>query len=287
MQPQPQHPTNPLQVRAPSVLLQGPPGTGKTHSLSSIMESGTELFYLCTEPNGLETLLDVMKKKSIPPSMLHYHVIEPNRPGFTHLLSMATKITQMGFDSLSKLGPTSRDNAQFLTLIATLGNFTDQRTNQSFGPVDKLPSDKAFALDSLSGVNIMSMDLTIGDKVTAHQGEWGIAMNMIDKLILSLTSNLKCLFILTAHIEPERDEITGGTKLMASTLGRRLAPRIPRFFSEVILTHQEGSTYLWSTSHPQIDLKHRALPLSGKIPPSFKPIIDNYKSRLAFIDPPK
>jgi hypothetical protein len=196
---------------------------------------------------------------------------------------MATKITEMGFDSLSKLGPTERSNAQFLTLISTLSNFTDDRTGQTYGPVNKFPPNVALALDSLSGVNIMAMDLTIGDKVTAHVGEWGIAMNMIDKLLLSLTSNLSCLFVLTAHIEPERDEITGGTKLMSATLGRKLAPKIPRFFSEVILTHTEGDTYYWSTSHPQIDLKHRALPRYNKLLPTFKPIIDNYQQRLAFI----
>jgi hypothetical protein len=247
------------------------------------MEQNVELFYICTEPNGLETLLDAMRKKKIDPALLHYKVIEPSRPGFHTLYAMATKITEMGFDSLSKLGPTERSNAQFLTLISTLSNFTDDRTGQTYGPVNKFPPNVALALDSLSGVNIMAMDLTIGDKVTAHVGEWGIAMNMIDKLLLSLTSNLSCLFVLTAHIEPERDEITGGTKLMSATLGRKLAPKIPRFFSEVILTHTEGDTYYWSTSHPQIDLKHRALPRYNKLLPTFKPIIDNYQQRLAFI----
>ena len=274
---------NPLPPRAPSVLLQGPPGTGKTHSIVTIMEQGVETFYICTEPNGLETLLDAMRKRKIDPSLLHYKIIEPSRPGFTTLHHMARRITEMGFDSLSKLGPTERSNAQFLTLISTLNDFIDERTGQGFGPVSKFPSNVALVLDSLSGVNIMAMDLTIGDKVTAHVGEWGIAMNMLDKLILSLTSNLSCMFVLTAHIEPERDEITGGTKLMSATLGRKLAPKIPRFFSEVILTHTEGDVYYWSTSNPQIDLKHRALPRYNKLQPSFKPILENYQQRLAFL----
>lgn len=273
-----------LPPRAPSVLLLGPPGTGKTHSLVTIMEFGTELFYICTEPNGLETLIDAMRKKGIPADMLHYKIIEPSRPGFHTLQAMASKITEMGFDSLSKLGPTERSNAQFITLVNTLSNFSDERTGKAFGPVNKFPSHVALALDSLSGVNLMAMDLTIGDKVTAHVGEWGIAMNMIDKLILSLTSNLQCLFVLTAHIEPERDEVTGGTKLMSSTLGKKLAPKIPRFFSEVVLTHTEGDSYYWSTSHPQIDLKHRALQRYNKLLPTFKPILEAYQQRLGFLD---
>ena len=127
------------------------------------------------------------------------------------------------------------------------------------------------------------MDLTIGDKVTAHQGEWGIAMNMIDKLLLTLTSNLQCLFVLTAHIEREMDEVTGGTKLMTSTLGRKLAPKIPRFFSEVVLTSTEGGKYYWNTTSANIDLKHRALPLGQKLNPSFAPIIAAYNQRIAYL----
>lgn len=278
-------PSTQLPPRAPSVLLLGPPGTGKTHAITTVMEAGLELFYICTEPNGIETLIDVMKSKNLSPDLLHYKIIEPARPGFHSLHSMATRVTQMGFDSLSKLGPTERTNAQFLTLVSTLNNFIDDRTGKSYGDVSKFPPTYALAIDSLSGLNIMAMDLTIGDKVTAHQGEWGIAMNMLDKLILSLTSNLKCLFILTAHVEPERDEITGGTKLMSATLGRKLAPKVPRFFSEVVLAQTEGASYLWSTSHPQIDLKHRSLPLGNKLPPTFKPIISAYQARLAYLQP--
>lgn len=247
------------------------------------MEAGYTLYNIVTEPNGLETLINAMRERNVPPERLRYRVIEPAREGFGTLMEQAVKVTQMGYDTLSKQSPTTRAKAQFLQVVATFQNFTDDRTGTSFGDVSQLPPQCAVSLDSLSGLNLMAMDLTIGDKVTAHQGEWGVAMNMLDKLLLSLTSNLKCMFVLTAHVERETDELTQGTKLMVSTLGRKLAPKVPRFFSEVVLTSTEGGKYYWNTTSAQMDLKHRALPLGQKLVPSFRPIIDNYNQRLAYL----
>lgn len=269
--------------RGPSVLLTGPPGTGKSYSLVTIMEAGYPLYLIVTEPNGLETLITAMQARSIPPDMLRYRVIEPAREGFDSLFKMSVMVTQMGYDSLSKMGPTERSKAQYLNVVSTFGNFVDDRTGASHGPVDHLPANCAVALDSLSGLNLMAMDLTIGNKVTAHQGEWGVAMNMLDKLLLTLTSNLKAMFVLTAHVERETDDNTRTSKLMTSTLGRKLAPKIPRFFSEYVLTSTEGGKYYWNTTSAEMDLKHRALPLGQKLAPSFKPIIDAYNSRLEYL----
>ena len=243
-----------------------------------------ELFLISTEPGGMETLVDVMRKKNIPANRLRCRMLDPARPGFDTLKLMAQNVTMMGFESLAKQAPTERRNAQFIEVLSCLSDFQDDFTGARFGPVTNFdPSHHAVAVDSQSGLNIMAMDNTIGDKVTAHQGEWGVAMNMLEKLIHALTSNLKCLFVLTAHIEPERDEITGGIKLMTSTLGRKLAPKIPRFFSEVVLTKTEGANYFWSTNEPNIDLKHRTLPHLNKIKPDFSPIIEAYKSRVAYL----
>lgn len=277
-------PPTPYIDRAPSVLLQGPIGTGKSHSLVTIMQSGWDIFNIVTEPNGLETLVNAMRKYGVPPGRLHYRVIEPAREGFDSLMDMARKVTTFNFEALSKMAPQERSKSQFLEVVATFGNFIDDRTGMAFGPVHRLPPRCAVVLDSLSGLNLMAMDLTIGDKVTAHQGEWGVAMSMIDKLLLSLTSNLKCMFVLTAHVEREQDDTTLRSKLMTSTLGRKLAPKIPRFFSEVVLTSTEGGAYWWNTVHPDMDLKHRALQPGAKLIPTFKPIIDAYEARLQYLN---
>lgn len=262
----------------------GAPGAGKTYSISTLLEAGLKVFVIITEPNGLETLLDTIAVRKLPLANLHYRIIPPSRPGFDTLLEMAKKVSIAGFDDLSKMSPTNRRNAQFIAVIDCLRNFKCDHCGTDFGDCSKLGVESAVVVDSLSGLSAMAMDLTIGDKVTAHQGEWGVAMGMLDKLVLSLTSNLQALFVLTAHVEREPNEITGGTKLMASTLGRKLAPKIPRFFSEVVLASTEAGKYYWNTMSPGIDLKHRALPLAANLPPDFRPIVEAYKRRLVQVN---
>jgi hypothetical protein len=260
----------------------GGTGSGKTYSLSTFIEAGLDLFVLITEPTGLDSLLDAVERKKLPIDKLHWHQVTPARAGFTNLADMAAKVGLMDYESLSKLRPTAgRNTAKFHDVLSTLANFKCERTGKEFGPVDAFDATKALAVDSLSGLNSMAMDLVIGDKVSAHQGEWGVAMNMLDKLLLALTSGLKCPFALTAHLEREVNEVTGGQQIMASTLGRKLAPKVPRFFSEVVMAYREGISFHWSTTAINTDLKCRSLPLSAKLEPSFVPVIEAYKKRIA------
>lgn len=270
-------------IAAPSVLLIGSPGSGKTYSISTLLEAGLSVFAIITEPNGLETLLDVVEKKRLPLEKLHWKVIPPARAGFGGMLDATKKISIMDFKQLADQKPSGqRSTSQFVTLLETMQNFVDDRTGQKFGPVESFGTDSAVVVDSLSGLNLMAMDMVIGDKVTAHQGEWGVAMKMLDRFILTCTSNLRCLFVLTAHLEREIDEVAGGSRIMAATLGKKLAPQLPRFFSDVVMAYREGDNYHWSTNALNVDLKHRSLPLSSKLQPSFAPIVEAAKRRTAF-----
>jgi len=269
-------------IQPPRVLLLGGPGSGKTYSLSTLLEAGLEVFVIITEPVGLDTLIDVVTAKKLPIAKLHWHSITPSRPGFDSLKDMAKKVAMMDYEAVSKLRPASnRTHAQWIKVLECLSNFTCQRDGKSYGPVDQFSSDRVVVVDSLSGLNVMAMDITIGDKPTAHQGEWGIAMQQLEKLILALTSIPSCPFVLTAHTEREVNEITGVTQVMASALGRKLAPKLPRFFSEVVLAYREGEQFWWSTTATGVDLKNRALPLNAKLQPSFVPIFEVYRKRLA------
>lgn len=270
----------PLTLQAPSVLLLGPTGTGKTWSLSTLLEAGLETFVISTEPNGIDSLLDACQQKKLDLSRLHYASIQPARAGLSGLMDMAKKVSVMNFESLSKLAPSGqRQHAQWIELLSTLSDFKDQK-GVSYGPVDAFGAERALVIDSLSGLNLMAMDITVGDKLSAHVGEWGVAMGLLDKLILSLTSGLKCTFVLVGHLEREFNEVTGQTTLMAATLGKKLAPRLPRFFSEVVLTTRDGVKFGWSTTQTGVDLKSRALPLSDKLAPTFEPVIASYRKRL-------
>lgn len=269
-------------LQAPSVLLLGTVGSGKTYSLATLIESGLELFVISTEPTGLDSLLDVMRKKNLDMSKLHWKHIQPARIGIEGLLEMSKKIGVMNFEQLAKLPPSAgRQHAQFMQVLNTCNDFIDDKDGKSYGSVQTFGADKALVIDSLSGLNLMTMDMVIGDKPSAHVGEWGVAMTLLEKFILNLCSNLRCIFVLTGHLERETNELTGATQTMASTLGRKLAPRLPRFFSEVVMTSREPDGFFWSTLTQGVDLKNRALPAAAKLAPTFEPIVQVYRERLA------
>lgn len=274
-------------MQPPSVLLMGVSGSGKTYSLSTLIESGLEVFLVATEPHGLETMIDVMLWKKLPLEKLHYKYIGPARPGFSEMVNLANKVAVMDQKSLSDMRATARSDASWIELCKTLVDFKDERDGKSYGDVTKFGPDRALVIDSLSGLSSMAMDVTIGDKVTANPGEWGIAMRMLDKFLLTCTSDLRCFFVLTAHIEREEDPITGASKTMASTLGKKLAPQIPKFFSEVILAESDSDAdrrvHRWSTNTSNVVLKNRSLPISSKLEPSFRPVVEAYKRRLALV----
>lgn len=242
------------------------------------------MFVISTEPVGVESLIDVVMEKKLDMSKLHWRQITPARAGFGDLKAMADKIGALTYDGLTKLAPQgNRRNSRFIELISALDNFVDDKDGTVYGSVEHFGPDRVLVIDSLSGLNLMAMDLAVGDKPTAHQGEWGVAMGALEKLLNSLSSGLKCIFVLTAHLERETDELTGGTKLMASALGRKLAPKLPRFFSEVVHAVRDEKGFYWSTNSTNVVTKRRILPLDTKIPPTFKPIVEGYRSRLKAI----
>jgi hypothetical protein len=107
--------------------------------------------------------------------------------------------------------------------------------------------------------------------------DWMVSQNNLAGFINKLCADLDCHFVLTGHIEREKDEVDGSIKLMASTLGQKLAPKLPRYFDEVILAKHIGDDFLWSTSESNTDLKARMLPIANKLPPSFVPLIEAWK----------
>jgi hypothetical protein len=123
------------------------------------------------------------------------------------------------------------------------------------------------------------MSLVVGGKPVKSQSDWGIAQDQVEKLLRMLCDNCDCHFILLAHVERETDAVLGGVKLMVSTLGAKLAPKIPAMFSDVILTVRQGTKFLWDTGNTQADLKTRNLPIKSDIEPTFAQIIAKWKAR--------
>lgn len=259
-----------------SILLEGAPGSGKTHALRTFLAAGMEVFGIFTEPQGMDIVADT------DPDQFHWQYIAPQKPSWGTMMDTADKLNRYTYEDLAKLtsGMNKTEYRQFWHFLGACANFKCDRTGKEYGAIDDFANNKVFFVDSLSGLNIMAMDLIVGAKPTKHQGEWGTAMDNEERWINKACSDLRCFFVLTAHIEREIDEISGASFISVSALGKKLGPKIPRFFSDVIHCKRvEGNKFVWSTITPNMDLKARHVPWSDNIVASFVPIVNAWKAR--------
>lgn len=263
-----------------NVLLMGPAGTGKTYDIGTLVDAGIETFYLGLEP-GLESLLGYYTDRGLPiPNNLHWHQLKAPTAAFGELLANAEKINQLSLDSLAKMADPNRSkHNQFIELLRVLNDFSDNRTGKTFGAVNTWGPGRALVIDGMAGLGRCAMSLVIGGKAVKSQSDWGIAQDQVEKLLRMLCDSCNCHFVLIAHVERETDMILGGVKLMVSTLGRALAPKIPPMFSDVILTVRNGDKWVWDTASAQADVKTRNLPIRSDNPPTFASIITKWKAR--------
>lgn len=263
-----------------NVMLVGPTGTGKTTAIRTLVDAGIEVFALLTEP-----FMDILA--DLPPERCHWHYIAPANPDWSAILDNARKINALNYQSLSDLksGLNKQQYSQFIDILNSLSDFRCDRTGKSYGAVDSWSTGRALVVDSLSGLSVTAMDLVVGAKPTKNPGEWSVAMDNLERLINKLCFSTRCFFVLTAHVEREIDEIGGGIKLMASTLGKKLAPKLPRFFHEVVLCQREGTHFTWSTAAVGVDLKAKYLPIAENLAPTFVPLVEAWKAKGGILEP--
>jgi hypothetical protein len=277
-------------LQPPSVLLQGASGSGKTSSIVTLLLAGVEVFVIGTEPGFVDSLIDRCRTLKAPIDKLHWMTVLPATEGFDALDEMVQKIGSLDFEGISKIKGIGKDKTRIpaTRLLAALKDFRCERDGKSYGSFTTWDDTRALVIDSLSGLSTISWYLTVGYKPTGAPGEWNIAMNFIEGLLMKINSDRHCYFILIAHIEKEMDEISGVNRIMTSTLGRKLAPKIPRFFGEVVYAQRTTAApqFRWSTIDAAADLKNRVLPVSNIIVPDFKAVVEGHLARCALANSP-
>lgn len=268
-------------ISAPSSMIMGPAGAGKTSALATYGRAGIRTFILFTEPGGEDSLLDAIGRIGTSLDLFHWHTVSTPPAGWAALQKMASTVRVMAYEDLSKLkmGIEKTNMRQLEDLLNCLADFPCDRTGQKFGDVTTWDDSRALAMDSLSGLNELAWLTTVGYKPTAHEGEWGVAMNLEEQIIHKLTSDCSCYFTLLTHIDREPDPITGSSKVTASALGRKLAPKLTRKFGDVVRARRATDGFYWSTVDNEADLKNRSLPISNVLQPDFGQIVSAHKKR--------
>lgn len=266
---------------APKVLLMGPSGTGKTHSIGTLVDSlpTGEVFYFAYE-QGSESLLGYWADRGKPiPSNLHICTVRGHNASFLDMADAVNKANTLSFEALIKMADGTR--TKYNQLEQFLRNFNDvtDDTGAKFGAVNTWTPKRWIVIDGLTGLCDSAMKACIGGKFARDQKDWGMAQGMVEGILRKLTSECLCGMVLIAHVERETDPNGGGLKIMASALGRALAPKLPAMFADVILTKRLGREWYWDTEDPTADLKTRNLPYQSKISPDFKQIIAKWTGR--------
>lgn len=275
-------------LQPPSVIQIGAPGSGKTSAIATQLLAGLEVFVIMTEPDGTASLIDACERIKAPIDNLHWTTCLPASAGWFGLEDMISKVNSMDQKGLSDMKDMGKADFRpaAMKLLNAFRNFHCERTGLDFGDMTKWDDTRSMNMDSLTGWSNIAWGATVGYKPTANPGEWGIAQNFIANWLLKIQNDRKCWFSMTAHLEKEMDEMSGVKKMMVSTIGAKLAPKIPTFFSEVVKSYKVGDKFYWSTADIGMDLKNRALPIGDKLSPDWRQIVDVYKRRKSLANTP-
>lgn len=272
-----------MSLRPPSTLIIGPAGTGKTTAIVTLLELGMKVRMLATEPSAPNRVLEECKKRNVDETKFDWKFVSPSPVKWDSLIESARLVNSMSIKDLADMkgGIAKQDGQQWIQFLMSIQNFVSDRDGAVWGDATEWDSDTAFVIDGLTGVNVMSRNLTVGLKPNPAPGEWGIMQGNILNLIQKLTSDCKCFLVIIAHVERENNELTGINNITVSTLGAKLAPKLPPLFTNVVLAKRTAANFAWSTADVGVDTKNGDLPLDPNLLPSFKPIVDSFRTRLA------
>lgn len=274
----------PHEESAPNVILMGEVSSGKTRSIRTLIEAGVEVFMIPTEPNYADVLGD------IPSDRLHWRYIPSYSDTLAQLKQTSELLRVSDMEAIKKMpGQNRAQYNQWFDLLGACNNFVDDRTGKSYGDVGLLTNKQALVIDGLSGINNMATRLVAGNKPFMSWPEFEAAQFCVEQFVNTLAQSLKCWFVLTTHVERENDPISGLQKIMPSTIGRVLAPRLPKNFSEVLYCRRivAGSqqTWVWDNMTTEANVKFRNLAPSPSIKPDFGLIKSNWEKKVQFIQP--
>jgi len=241
------------------LLIVGNSGSGKTGSLASLATAGFRLF-ICDFDNGLDILLDPT-------------VLAPEFRKNIFFKALQDRPVKVG-DKLIQRATAWQDFQK------AMGDWKEEVDGKSIsmGNVTTWGRNDILVVDSLTFATQRAFDdaLQLGGRLgqRAQIQDYGAALESIEATLeLLYGSATTCNVIMTAHLMMQGDEISGAKKALPNVLGQKLAPKVPRFFNNMILAEKQAmgnsaKRRFKTVGTAMVDLK---VSKPGLIPPEIDP----------------
>lgn len=267
------------------LLLEGEPGTGKTYSTRTLPACGlkSRLIFLDASQVSVESLpMD-------GPTDLQWKHIKPPQTAWSDLQDMFTSVHNLSNKALQSPDSSAialRSQTQMLELLTVCNKYISDRNGKDYGDILTWGTDTVLVIDGLSKLTNYALRMSVGLKPILTIVDWGVVQNVVRNFLQPLVDNLWCHFVLISHIDREIDEIKGGTRKVPATAGRKLGPRIPELFDDVIMAYRTGNKFLWRTyGDDDAMTKGRSVGLINDVPADYKIVLDAWKARGGVIEP--
>lgn len=202
------------------LLFIGNSGSGKTGALTSLVKAGYKLRIIDLD-SGLDALINHVKDEC---------------QDKLNAIEFQTFRDQM---KMTPQGPKVRGApASYMNTLTALEKWPDDNSDPSTWGADTI-----LVLDSLTNAGRAAFQWARATNPTSKDPrQWyKAAQDLIEDLIANLTSDsFATNVIVISHIEMTETS-TGMTKGYASSIGKALGPKLPRFFNTMILSETSGS----------------------------------------------
>ena len=201
------------------LLYVGSSGTGKTGSLVSLVKAGYKLRIIDLD-NGLDALVNFCKMEC--PANLKNVQYETRRDKY----------------KAGAMGPQVLPPAKALVECAKLlDKWTDESKPEEWG------EDYILVIDSLTNLGKAAFEWAKAQNPTSKEPrQWYKgAQDVIDNVIATVTSDIfHANVIVCTHIDFSENDV-GLVKAYASSIGRALGPKLPRYFNTMVLAETIGA----------------------------------------------
>lgn len=265
-------PTEPSPIQGWRLLLMGAPGSGKTTvfrtvttelaSRIGVSETQLKLRVLAMDPNVWPVLGDTPA------------AISPLRASgsWENLAALAKLMKNLDNEGIQKTDFRQKDQDVLMRLIARCTNFIDSK-GVNHGCVDTWGTDTVLLIDGTSGLGDIIAIGSLGLKPAWTQPDYQKVMNVIHAFLNQVTRSCFCHVAVIAHVEMEPDTLEV-PKIMPSTVGKKLAGKLGRDFTDVVYATMKEGQFSWSTSEARADLKAMHLPFRKDITPGLLPLFN-------------